>query len=204
MNKGTVEPDYIERGDAMTAQKRAAILQILTNQYAELKQLAATDKFTTVRGANLAREMGEQIELFTGHEKLLPAQFQPLAVALPKSAGIELAKECLAIFHRHRQPITEYAEAAVVWERMRVQLELLPKGSRGEAAGEPPLSEPVKEAISDVIRVAQVFLKLNAKNPVETWPPFLRKQLLTQGRPFHEVYERAQALEAGSTGGGEG
>ena len=69
--KQTTDLDYTERAQMMTQEQRDVLRQTLADKFSELKMLTAQNNFAVVRGVNVAREIGQQVELFTGHEKLL-------------------------------------------------------------------------------------------------------------------------------------
>lgn len=190
------EGNYEERSQVMNAEQREAVMGELRDKFAELQRLAATDKFTSLRGVNVAREIGAQIELFTGHEKLLPAEFEPLSVAL-KDAPLEFAKKCLALHQKFPQEVDNHAIARAEWEQLMVQLELLPKPARESGDGGQP-DEPIKDCLSTVIKMNQELVKLSKENDISKWPPFLRQTFLKQGKPYFEIYQQAIELEGGS------
>lgn len=142
---------YPERRRQMTAEQRAAIKTVLTEQRDVVRACAAQYCGAAVAGVNAVREIGRQIELFTGHEKLLPMEFQ--AIALP-DATLEFARLCLSVHHKHPEAVNDYATAAAVWQEVLKQLELLPKGERGESSS-PPLTEPAKLWLAAVVKGAQ-------------------------------------------------
>lgn len=187
------ETDYETRAAAMTAEQRAAVMELIREKFAELKRLAATDKFTSVRGVNCAREIGMQIELFTGHQKLLASEFEELTPSMV-DAPLDLAKKCLALHQKHPEPIDNYAIAKAEWEIILVQLELLPEPERGKG-NPPPPDEPIKECLSTVIKMNQEMVKLSKEHDITTWPSFFRQTFLKQGKPYFEMYKKAIELE---------
>jgi hypothetical protein len=194
---------YPERAAQMTAEQQAAVKAEFAAKFAELRQLAATDEFTTLRAANVGREIGAQIELFTGHERLLPAEFSRLIDAdtgrpeLPvlRDASLEFARECLTAHKKYPAPITDYETAKVVWESLLVQMELLPKPQRGTAQAS-VAGDPVKDYLPSVIKFAQSSAALLKQNPIEQWPDYYVTTFLRESRPFHELYEKAAARAA--------
>lgn len=187
MNK-TITTDYDERAAKMRAAEQEALARELRRQFDEFVALAGVSKSAAVRGVNVAREMGAQIEMFTGHEKLLPAEFVSLAPALP-DASLEFAKACLMLHHKFTAPVTDYAQAAPEWERLLVQLELLPRGQRTPTE-HPPLNEPLKDWLARVIRVKTEALKLERELPPEKWDDFFRDAFLREFAPLVGLYER--------------
>jgi hypothetical protein len=135
--------------------------------------------------------------MFTGHEKLLPAEFVSLAPALP-DASLEFAKACLMLHHKFTAPVTDYAQAAPEWERLLVQLELLPRGQRTPTE-HPPLNEPLKDWLARVIRVKTEALKLERELPPEKWDDFFPGCLPARVRPAGGVVRTAEEMKARRT-----
>jgi len=198
MNKDNTmtEPTYEERARQMTEQQREELKLVLTEKARELQQLVATNQFSAVRGVNVAREIGAQIELFTGHEKLLPADFNPIAPSLAlvegRDATLDFAKTCLALHRKFRAPVTDYRIAKDEWETLMVQMELLPKPERG-TAGHPGLNEPVKEYIGSIIKVDKEALKVLKDHPFEQWPKFYVELFYKESQNIHELHVKAAA-----------
>lgn len=193
-NTALSEPTYDERARQMTAQQREELKAVLTQKAHELQQLVATNQFTAVRGVNVAREIGAQIELFTGHEKLLPADFNPIAPSLAlaegKDATLDFAKTCLALHRKFKEPVTDFKVAKDEWDTLMVQMDLLPKPERGPATG-PGLDEPVKEYIGSVIKVDKEALKVLKDHPFEQWPRFYVEQFYKESQNIHELHVKA-------------
>lgn len=188
------EATYAERAPQMTAAAQEALKAVLTEKARELQQLVATNQFTEIRGVNVAREIGAQIELFTGHDKLLPADFSAIAPALPmgeaRDATLEFAKSCLALHHKYRDEVTDFKVAQVEWDVLLVQMELLPGGTRGLARKQ-DLDEPVKEYIGTVIKVDKEALKVLKDHPLEAWPKFYVEQFYKESKNIHDLHEQA-------------
>ena len=197
---------YTERAEAMRGQEREALKVVLTEKFGRFLERVSDEHVATLEAFNLCREMGAQIELFTGHEKLLPDEFnfiQPaLSANLPTVAGgevkdapIDFARGCLAAHQKFPEPVTNYAVAEQELERLLVQLQLIPKPAREKAEGEPPATAPVLNFLADTIKMAQSAVDIGKQLPIEKWEQFNRKSLITQGRPFYELYRRALELE---------
>lgn len=188
------EPTYEERAQQMTAQQRDELKAVLAAKARELQQLIATEKFTATRGVNVAREIGAQIELFTGHEKLLPADFNPIAPSLALAEGrdatLEFAKTCLALHRKFPTPVTDFQIAKLEWDTLMIQMELLPKSVRGVAAT-PGLTEPVKEYIGSVIKVDKAAVAVLKDYPFEQWPRFYVEQFYKESINIHELHVKA-------------
>ena len=121
---------YPERGAALTAQQRTELDNMFVHKCRELKILMETSRFSAVSGVNVAREIGLQIELFTGTQKLSPAAYEKTALAQLPDVTLEFAKECLAAHHRFPEPVTTYQQAAPVWDRLLIQAALLEVAGR--------------------------------------------------------------------------
>jgi hypothetical protein len=72
---------------------------------------------------------------------------------------------------------------------------LLPKGQR-LAAKSTHLSEPVKDYVATVIKVAQESIALEKKIPMEQWDGFLLRDFVTQMKPLHDQFIKAEKLAA--------
>lgn len=205
-NKSHSEPNettYDERARRMSAEERTAIVDGLKEKFQAFVRLVTTKRVTDVEIVNTARDMGAQFELFTGKEKLGPADFNALApvLAFPESnrnARIEFGKLCVALHQKFEKPLTEadFAVATAECERLMVQLDLLPEATRGtaKAIGN---ADPFNEIIGDVIKISQDLKKQTEKFPVEQWESFHRQSFLRQAAPFHELYLKMMALEGG-------
>ena len=189
------EPDYTERAHAMTEVQRAAIVEVMSEKYGAMRQVSETKKFAALKMLDLSRELGAQIELFTGHEKLLSHEFNRMAVAVP-DARLEFFRQCLANHQKYPQPVTNYAIAEAECEKLMVTMELLPAAHRVQSLNPQPV-EPVKDYLSDVIKVSQAGVKLFAQYPPEGIQPFLRQSLLKEMRPLMEWYGKLELAEAG-------
>lgn len=200
MNTSTPETTYIERSDAMTAQERTELRAVLSDKAAELAKLIGTKQFSEKRIVNVAREIGQQIELFTGREKLAPGAFQSLAPALHTAlpdAHLEFAKRCVALHHRFPEPVTDALVAANECQELMVQLQLLPRGVR-EAARSEAIKEPIKDVLSSIIRSKSETQELLKKCPLKDWPPFMLDTLIREGTPLADTVVAARHLRAGT------
>lgn len=184
-----IEQTYIERAAQMNAAERAELKRVLSQKFAVILVAAETYQTSAVTGINAARELGAQIELFTGQEKLIPAQFSALAVAIP-DATMDFAKACLALHRKFPEPVDCYERAAPEWERLLVQLELLPTPERGQAQSK-PLHEPLKDFIAVVIKNAQAGLALVKEIPLEEWDQFFLEAFIRESQPFMDLREKA-------------
>lgn len=171
-----------EKKEAIVVELRESFQRFVTSR----KQRIATD----IEDVNLAIGIGRQIELFSGHEKLLPQEFQELTPALC-DASLEVAKQFLALSKRYSAQdyptgITDYKLAREELARIEVQLELLPKGQRGVAAVAPP-TEPVKELIASITKLKTRTLELVKDADPKQWDVFLKRQFLTEVAPILAV-----------------
>lgn len=189
MNKALSEPTITERAVQMTAEARSALKQVLTDKFNEFRKLAETSRFAAVRGVNVARDIGRQIELFTGHEKLLTSDFNLFAPAIP-DASLDFAKSCLALHHKFNEPVMEYSEAAPEWDRLLVQLELLPAGRRKLSEGK-SVSEPIKDQLARVSRVAHDSVAFEKDHPITQWPEFFITTFLRESEPLDQLRKKA-------------
>lgn len=197
-----VETDYADHSRGMTAAKNVEVLTELARLSVALKALADRDVSMKeeqcrlqLEGVNLARDIGRQLELFTGHQKLLPAEYNALAPSLT-DAPLEFAKKCLALHQKYPVPVENFEVAVTEWRDLMVQLELLPKPARLEAQTA-HVSEPIKDFFGTVGRVRGELLELEKKLPLEKWERFNLQSLIGYTQDFHDLHERAQKLVAG-------
>jgi len=189
----TTETTYIERADAMSAEAKGALTKELERKFALFKKHAAAGQSAVLSGVNVAREIGEAIRGITGHEKLLASEFNQLALALPDT-GINFAKECLSIYNGTPKPVTDYAAAKPIWDRLLTQLELLPKSRRETAAEQTPKLEPVEEFLCSVSSLASQFIKLERVAPVEKWKPYYRSTFCFEFARLSAIHDRIKQL----------
>lgn len=197
-----VEPDYSERAEQMNRAAHDEIKRTIAGLMERLK--ARTENFKdhrtaaeteAVEGVNTAREIGAQLTLFTGHEKLLPADFQSLVPAFGADVKLDFAKSCLALHKKFPAPVETFSVARDEWHHLMVQLDLLPKPVRGPAS---PLviSEPVLEQITAVGKRAQDAAAFERKTPMEQWSPFLVQSFLKESEPIVALRKKAEELVA--------
>lgn len=194
------EPDYNERVRVMNAEEGEELKRMLTDSAGELAQLMQTSQFTELRGANVIREIGRQLELFTGRQKLTLPAFESLAPALHShlpDARLEFAKFCLSQHQQHPEAITDARVAHGIWADARVQMELLPAGSHGPQ--EKHLSEPIKDFLSAVVKVKSEYIALARTLPIEKWEEFFVDSFLRETAPLAELRQKATALAQGRT-----
>ena len=187
---------YEDRAQVLKKEARVASVKILTSQYKSFREMVDVGQQSVIDAVNLARTMGDTIWEITGHENLIPAEFNQLALALP-DAGLNFAKECLAIRRKFDNPVTDYAEARAVWDRLIVQLELLPKPKRGEENLHP--KEPVETFLAAVINIKNESARLIKTQPIESWPSFYRQSFIREAKPIHDLYDVAILQEKGAS-----
>jgi len=191
MNDTTIET-YTDRAHAMKQEAAQAALKELTKKFALFKEAVANGRESTVEAVNLARDMGDTIWEITGHEKLLPAEFNQLALALP-DAGLAFAKECLSVRRQLDKPVTDYNAARPLWDKLLIQLDLIPKPARGEQKLHS--KEHVEMFLASVIRINNESARLIKTDPIEQWPSFYRQKFINDAKPIHDLYEQAIALK---------
>ena len=189
----TTELTYDEKAALMTKDAKRLFKSQLVERFSELKTCAATAQASTIDGVNAAREIGELIQGYTGHEKLLTNEFNQLALCLP-DVGIDFAKECLSIRHALAEPVTDYADAKPIWDKLLVQLELLPKSKRELAQSTPPAFEPIEDFLCEVASLASKYAKLEKTTPVESWKPYYRTTFLNEFKRLEVIREKIIAI----------
>ena len=148
-------PDYNDRSRAMTQETRSALITSLLNRMALMHDKMKDNTVTRLEVANLAREMGREIEMFTGHQKLLPLEFGNLSSAIAAAGstppGITFAKECLSAHMAYPEPIMDIEVANRIYERLEQLMLNLPKPEHGEQTSHP--QEPVREFYTEFMRL---------------------------------------------------
>lgn len=188
-----IEQDYIERAAAMSVEEKKAIATIVREKFLELRELVGAHEKTAVAGTELARFIGAQLELFTGHKSIAPKDFSELAVELP-DATFAFAQKCLSVHRQNAKPITEFSPVVEdLWKEIRVQMELLPKGSHGEQKKH--LHEPVKDAIAKFTAAKAEMISTLKDYPPEKWQWSERKHFVAEAKPIHDLYERVLKIE---------
>jgi len=189
----TTPTEYTDRAATMTAEEQAAIAQIVREKFKQLRDLAGNHEKTAIAGAELARFIGAQLELFTGHKSIAAKDFSKLALEIP-DATLTFAQKCVSVHRQNAQPITEYSQAIEdLWKEIRVQMELLPKGSHGEQKRH--LHEPVKDAIAKFTAAKAEMLSTIKDQPPEQWQWSERKHFLAEAKPIHDLYEQVLKIQ---------
>lgn len=181
---------YTEKASAMQHEARNAAIQLLRDQFTEFKKTVKLGQISVVQSVNMARAMGDTIWEITGHQKLLPAEFNQLALALP-DAGLAFAKECLSIRRQLDEPVKDYDEAKPIWEKLLTQLELISTDERKQVAHH---KEPIEDFLQKVIRIKTESIRLFQTEPIEKWPSFYRQTFIREAQPIHDLYEQALKL----------
>jgi len=182
----TNEPEYIDRAAAMTADAREANKEILKDEFMGFRSDVELVKTKTIAAVNRAIKMGDTIQEFTGHKKLLPAEYGQFALAI-NDAPLDFAKECVSLCEKNQTPITTYEQAAPIFEHLLVQYELLPKPGHGEQTKHP--HEPVLDYISAVINVDAESVELLEENPMDKWEPFQRASFYNNSKRILDLHE---------------
>ena len=187
MSNETTYPEIVK---SMSSEAKQAALVALTDKFKFFKTVIEDGKKSAVDAVNMAREMGDTIIEFTGHQKLSISEFNQLALALPDSGfGMGFAKECVSIRHLYQEPVTDYAQAKPVFDKLVVQLELLPKGERGDQKRHE--KHEIEELLAKVIRCKAELTAATKNNPIAKWSDFYRKTFLTEAKFIHDIYEEA-------------
>lgn len=185
MSNETTYPEIVK---TMSAEAKKAALIELTEKFKSFTSIVEDSKTSAIDAVNLAREMGDTIIEYTGHQKLSISEFNQLALALP-NASLDLAKECVSIRHTYNEPITEYAKAKPVFDKLVVQLELIPKSERGEQKRHD--KEDMHMLLSRVMKCKAELTAATKNNPIGKWPDFYRKTFLAEAKFIHDIYEEA-------------
>ena len=147
--------DYSDRSRAMTAETRTALISSLLERMKLMHAKMEDNTVTRIEVANMAREMGREIEMFTGHQKLLPMEFGSLSSAMTTAGGtppgITFAKECLSAHMAYPEPIKDISVANRIYERLEQLMLDLPKPEHGEQTSHP--QEPVREFYTEFMRL---------------------------------------------------
>lgn len=188
------EADYEGRARGMDKAAGVRILEEISSQFQEFKLVLKSAQFSTVKAVNLARGMGQQIELFTDHQKLSQGDWVAhLAPVLPDAAW-EFGKCCQALFHKYAEPLNgETAEgfklAVAEFQSLAKQMELLPAGSHGVQSLRP--AEPAKEFLTEACRLGVASKKWLAQIEAGTMPvkefQQIRGMFLAETKPILEL-----------------
>lgn len=185
----SIEQSYDERARKMTDEARREFTSKLKEQFNALKECIASGQSSAISSANLARIIGQTIQGITGHENLLTAEFQQLSLVIP-DASLNFAKECLSISHAHNNEISSYAVAKPIFDKLVVQLELLPKSKREEAKTKPTPVTPIEQFLHDVGALASRYAKIEKDVPIEAWPDFYKQTFLNESARIVAIRER--------------
>lgn len=192
----TIEPSYPERAAAMTEQEHAELrdcLKMLARNLATIMKSVVKDK---TLGVNIAREIGQQVELFTGREKLALNGFEAMAPAIREGlpdATLEFAKRCLFLHQRYPDEIRDVRLALAEWDSIEQLLLNLPSATHGNQKPHP--HEPVKDFISQVVRVRGFYTDLAQEAPLEKWSPFFRTAFIREAQPIVDLVEKAKKMQ---------
>lgn len=187
--KNEIEESYGDRSKAMTDEARLAFRQELSDGFTEFKSHVAIGQKAVVLAVNRARSMGATIQSYTGHEKLLPAEFNQLSLSIP-DASFNFARECLSIHHANPKPVSDYAEAKPMWDRLMVQMEMLKQSKREKAQAAPPPVEPIEQFLHNVGALASEYAKMEVTTPIESWKPFYRQTFLNESARIVAIRDR--------------
>lgn len=177
-----------DRSDIVISENRRESIAVLKGQLRDLKDMAAAGKKNVVDAVNQARAVGDTVWSIIGHEKLLPREFDQFALDLP-GVGIGFLKECLVVRRMLDEEISDYKKARPIYERLMVQLELIPTPSReGETRRE---HEPIEDFLASVIRIKNESARVLKEKPIDKWPTFYRETFLREVRPLHDLYVSA-------------
>jgi hypothetical protein len=180
--------EYIDRATAMNLEARDELKKTLTKENAFFVSDVEMVKARTISAVNRAIKMGDAMQEYTGHTKLLPAEYGQFALAI-NDAPIAFAKECVSIRQGNDEPVTTYAQAAPIFERLLVQYELLPKEGHGEQTKHP--HEPIMDFIKSVSIADAESVELLEEHPMETWERFNVVGFFNNSKRTHDLHELA-------------
>lgn len=180
--------EYIDRATAMNLEARDELKKTLTKENAFFVSDVEMVKARTISAVNRAIKMGDAMQEYTGHTKLLPAEYGQFALAI-NDAPIAFAKECVSIRQGNDEPVTTYAQAAPIFERLLVQYELLPKEGHGEQTKHP--HEPIMDFIKSVSTADAESVELLEEHPMETWERFNVVGFFNNSKRTHDLHELA-------------
>lgn len=187
----TLPTEYIDRANAMNVAAREELKRKLTTGKIGFDDDVAIIKERTVAAVNRAIIIGDNIQEFTGHKKLLQSEYGQLALAV-SDAPINFAKFCVSLREANDGPVTSYEVAAPIFERLLVQYELLPKPAHGEQTKHP--HEPIVDFISSVIDADTESVELLEENPMEKWQQFQIVTFANNSKRIHDLHELAIKL----------
>ena len=182
---------YTDRAEAMNLEAREAIKKILTAENTGFRADVEIVKARTISAVNRAIKMGDAIQEYTGHTKLLPVEYNQLALAI-NEAPIDFAKECVSIRQANDDPVTTYEQAAPIFEHLLIQYELLPKPAHGEQ--QKHQHDPVVDYIGSVITADAESVEVLEENPMEKWERHLILSFANNSKRLHDLHELAMKL----------
>ena len=185
------EPEYIDSAKAMNMDAQEALKKTLTVEKQGFSADVELVKAHTISAVNRAVKIGDAMQEFTGHKKLLSGEYNQFALAL-EDAPISFAKACISLRENNESGITTYEQAAPIFEHLLVQYELMPKTGHGEQTKHP--HEPVLDFISSVITADTESVELLEDNPMEKWQPFQLTSFFNNSKRIHDLHELAGRL----------
>ena len=180
--------EYIDRATAMNLEARDELKKTLTKENSFFVSDVEMVKARTISAVNRAIKMGDAMQEYTGHTKLLPAEYGQFALAI-NDAPIAFAKECVSVRQGNDEPVTTYAQAAPIFERLLVQYELLPKEGHGEQTKHP--HEPIMEYLKSVSAADAESVELLEEHPMKDWERFNIVGFFNNSKRIHDLHELA-------------
>ena len=181
---------YPEIAKTMTVEAKQAALVALTDKFKYFRAIIEDGKKSAIDAVNMAREMGDTIIEFTGHQKLSIAEFNQLSLQLSgEGFAIGFAKECVSLSRQYKEPIAEYTQAKAVFDKLVVQMELLPKQERGEHRRHN--GHAMEDLLAKVSKCRAELASATKAMPISKWDAFHRNYFLTEAKEIHDLYEEA-------------
>lgn len=184
----------------MMSESQAALKGIMQSRFAAMSERVQSTAAGQIEFANMARDMGRDIQIFTNHQKLLPADFSKLqrdvASNLPekqtaetvfRNAGITFFKECVSTFVQFPEPVSDLKVARAIYERLEQLMLALPKPSHGEQQRHP--DEKVKDLWTESGRLVTEQQRLRDGFEAET-DAEKRADLLAQINLYREAIKK--------------
>ena len=187
-----MNPDksYPEIAKTMTVEAKQAALVALTDKFKYFRAIIEDGKKSAIDAVNMAREMGDTIIEFTGHQKLSIAEFNQLSLQLSgEGFAIGFAKECVSLSRQYKEPIAEYTQAKAVFDKLVVQMELLPKQERGEHRRHN--GHAMEDLLAKVSKCRAELTAATKETPISKWDAFHRNYFLAEAKIIHDLYEDA-------------
>ena len=185
------EPEYINRAAAMNMDAQEALKKTLTREKQGFSADVELVKAHTISAVNRAVKIGDAMQEFTGHKKLLSGEYNQVALAL-EDAPIAFAKACISLRESNETGITTYEQAAPIFEHLLVQYELLPKTGHGEQTKHP--HEPVMDYLNSVSAADAESVELLEEHPMEKWDRFNVVAFYNNSKRIHDLHELAGSL----------